>query len=53
MNDLTKTDMYQRFLLEKTVLEQRIDGTEGEWKAHWQREHQALMRCLWALSQQA
>lgn len=48
-NDLTRTDIYQRFQLERTVLEQRIEGTEGKWKAHWQREHQTLLRCLWAL----
>lgn len=51
--DLTKTDLYQHFLLQKTVLEQRIEGTEGAWKEHWQREHQALMKCLWVLGGEA
>lgn len=52
-HDLTQTDLYESFKMQKTVLEQRIDGTEGEWKSHWQREHEALLKCLWVLGGEA
>jgi hypothetical protein len=44
-----QTDLHKYLTsLSETLLE-RINGTEGEWREHWQREYQAVQRCLWAL----
>lgn len=47
------TDLEQHLYFQKTVLEQRIAGSEGEWRKHWQTKHAAVMRCLWSLSNAA
>jgi hypothetical protein len=48
-----KTDLEQSLRNQKAALEERISGTDGKWKAHWQAEHAAVTRCLFALSEGA
>jgi hypothetical protein len=48
--DFTQPSDLQKYLIfQREVLTERIAGTEGKWKAHWQAELAAVTRCLWAL----
>jgi hypothetical protein len=46
---MNTTDLYKHLLSQRELLLERIAGTEGKWKAHWQAELAAVTRCLWAL----
>jgi hypothetical protein len=46
---MNTTDLYKHLLSQRDLLLERIAGTEGKWRAHWQAELAAVTRCLWAL----
>lgn len=43
------SDLQKHLVFQRDVLIERIAGTEGKWRAHWQAELAAVTRCLWAL----
>lgn len=46
---MKNTDLYKHLLSQHDLLLERIAGTEGKWRMHWQAELAAVQRCLWAL----
>lgn len=47
---MTNTDLYKSLKTQEVVLLERVNNTEGKWKAYWESELQAVRRCLWALA---
>jgi hypothetical protein len=46
---MKNTDLYKYLLSHQKLLLERVAGTDGKWRAHWEAEMEAVLRCLAAL----